>query len=203
VLNWVNLAKTYGRRRLFQGLTGSVGAGSGLIVTGANGAGKSTFLKILVGLVHSDSGSVERPADRNALGYSAPHLSLYGELTGVENLRFYTAVRGLRADQESANALLARLGLNRAANKLVATYSTGMTQRLRIACALAHAPSILILDEPTIGLDRDGVALVEQVVAEHVAGRGAGGGAAIVATNDPEHFARLADGGWAGVALDS
>jgi ABC-type multidrug transport system ATPase subunit len=201
VINWDNLAKSYERRRLFSGLTGSVECGSGLLVMGANGSGKSTFLKILAGLVRPDSGVVCRPGDRNGLGYAAPHMSVYGELSGAENVQFIMALRGVKADRRSAVDILARLGLARAANKASATYSTGMLQRLRIACAIAHNPSILILDEPTIGLDRDGVSLVEQLVAEHVA-EGAGGGA-IIATNEPEHFARFAGNGWTGIEMGS
>ena len=203
MLNWENLCKSYGRRRLFAGMTGSVGAGFGLLVTGANGSGKSTLLKVLTGLVRPDMGVVHRSEDRNAVGYASPHISLYGELTGAENVEFYTAVRGMGSDSEGTRELLARLGLGRAADKPVSTYSTGMTQRLRIACALAHRPALLILDEPTIGLDRDGVALVEQVVAEHIGPSQGGGGAAIVATNDPEHFSRFTDSGWARVKMDS
>jgi heme exporter protein A len=196
VITWENLAKSYGRRRLFAGLSGSIAGGTGLIVTGLNGSGKSTFLKILAGLVRPDVGAVTRPGDRNEIGYAAPHMSLYGELSGAENVQFCMAVRGGPAGRSSVVDILTRVGLARAVDKPVAAYSTGMIQRLRIACAMAHNPAILILDEPTIGLDRDGISLVEQLVAEHVAE-----GAAIIATNEPEHFGQFNGGDWSGIEM--
>ena len=199
MIKWENLSKSYGRRRLFSELSGAVGDGSSLLVTGFNGSGKSTFLKILAGLVRADRGAVMRPRDRNAVGYAAPHMALYGELTGIENVQFAMGVRGLKSDSAVAVSVLARMGLELSANKLVSAYSTGMVQRAKIACAIAHEPALLILDEPTIGLDRDGVNLVEELVAEHVAGRTGGG--AIIATNEPEHFARLIGSGWAGLDM--
>ncbi len=197
VLSWQNLAKSYGRRRLFEGRSGELTPACGLLVVGDNGSGKSTFLKILVGLVRPDVGSVNAPLSKNAIGYAAPHMAVYGELTGLENVRFFAEARGLRPSATDCQTLLDRLGLSRAANKSAATYSTGMTQRLKIACALIHEPDILVLDEPTIGLDRAGVELVEQVLAQHV-GAGNGQRAAIVATNDASHFARF---GWPSIAM--
>ena len=169
-------------------------------MSGANGSGKSTFLKVLAGLVRPDTGSVERPSDRNALGYSAPHLSVYGELTGLENLQFYAALRGNPLTQPDALALLQQVNIQKAASKPASVYSTGMAQRLRLACALAHKPALLLLDEPTIGLDAAGVTLVEQIIegrhSQHYSP-----GATIVASNDPGQCARFEQLGWATLAL--
>src|SRR5579883_1673393 len=183
MLAWKNLSKSYGRRPLFAGLAGQMGEGEMLAVTGPNGSGKSTFLKILAGLVRADTGEVDRPGERNSVGYAAPDLSLYGELTGQENLQFFAQARGL--GREAIDPLLEQVGLGRAGNKPVSTYSSGMRQRVRLCYALLHRPAILLLDEPTLALDSDGVAFVEQILAEHIQT----GGCAVVATNDAREAA--------------
>ena len=204
MLRWNDLAKTYGRRRLFRGLSGTLDPGAGLLVTGPNGAGKSTFLKVLAGLARADAGTVERSEERNDLGYAAPDTALYAELTGSENIAFYLAVRGIAGSGAAEDRLLESLGLGRAASKPVAVYSTGMRQRLKLACALAHGPSLLILDEPTLGLDSSGIARVEEIIGEQIR---SGRGSVIVATNDPGHVERLggveggAGGRWSRLAL--
>ncbi len=200
MLSWNHIGKVYGRRRLFADLSGHISPGEGMVVTGINGSGKSTFLKTLAGLVRPDTGSITRPDDRNAIGYAAPHLFLYGELTGLENLVFYAELRGRPLDRDAALALLAQVDIERAASKPASVYSTGMTQRLRLACALAHDPPLLLLDEPTIGLDAAGVTLVEQIVAERAV-RKIYPAATIIASNDPGQCARFEQLGWTALAL--
>src|SRR5579862_8469545 len=108
MLAWENLSKSYGRRRLFTGLTGKADSGDLWAVTGPNGSGKSTFLKVLYGLVRADVGEVHGPG-QCAIGYAAPDLSLYGEMTGRENLEFFADVRGI--GREGVLPLLERAGL--------------------------------------------------------------------------------------------
>lgn len=189
MLSWENLSKSYGRRRLFFDLTGQLGAGELLAVTGRNGSGKSTFLKILAGLVRADTGGVSRPQGQCSIGYAAPDLSLYGELTGRENLEFFADVRGI--GKAGIDTLLAQAGLDRAAWKPVSAYSSGMRQRLKVCCALLHSPAVLLLDEPTLALDSDGVAFVEQILVAHTKALGC----AVVATNDPGEAERWGQGG--------
>ena len=95
-------------------------------------------------------------------------------------------------------ALLEQVNIQKAASKPASVYSTGMSQRLRFACALVHNPALLLLDEPTIGLDAAGVTLVEQIVEGR---RQSYLGATIVASNDPGQCARLEQLGWTTLAL--
>ncbi|MBQ9031123.1 MAG: ABC transporter ATP-binding protein [Parasporobacterium sp.] len=129
---------------------------------GANGAGKTTLMRILCGILVPDSGTVtcdgmdvETEEYREILGYLPQEFGYYPEFTGRDFLLYMSAVKGLRkpdADQKTAE-LIELVGLKDAARKKVRTYSGGMKQRLGIAQALLNDPQILIMDEPTAGLD--------------------------------------------------
>lgn len=191
-----HLAMSYGRRALFHGLSARVGAGETLVVTGANGAGKSTLLKVIAGLTRPDEGRVsfrtdglEPVADRRCcLGYAAPDMSLYAELTGDENLNFFRRLRGLPPD--AVTGLLTRVGLSRSRGAdRVAEYSSGMRQRLKLAVSLLGDPPLLLWDEPTATLDATGVRCIEEALDAHRRG----GGITVLATNDADEAGRWAD----------
>jgi ABC-2 type transport system ATP-binding protein len=157
------ICKRYGRREVLRGLDLRVGRGEIYGLLGANGAGKSTALKILCGLVHADSGRVqiddiELASDRRAalrrLGAQIEQPSFAGHLSGRRTLRALARLAGL--DDEEADRKLAEVGLADRAGAAVAHYSTGMLQRLGIAAALLGNPPLLVIDEPTTGLDPDG-----------------------------------------------
>jgi ABC-type multidrug transport system ATPase subunit len=186
VLSWSGVAKSYGRRALFSGLSGELCAGRRLVVTGANGSGKSTFLKITAGLLCADRGEVVRPK-KGRVGYCAPSLELYGDLTGRENLTFFAGVQGAR--EPDIDAVLTTVGLSKASHKLYISYSSGMKQRLKLAFALLNKPSLLILDEPTLALDSFGVRMVDDLLESHRVS----GGAALIASNDEAESLRWAD----------
>ena len=131
---------------------------------GANGAGKSTVIKMLTTLLSPSSGSatvggfdiIKSPGDvRRRIGYVSQLLSADGTLTGYENLRLSAKLYGLpRAERNGRIAdALDFMGLADSAHKLVRTYSGGMVRRLELAQAMLHRPTVLFLDEPTIGLD--------------------------------------------------
>ncbi|MCC6728079.1 MAG: ABC transporter ATP-binding protein [Chthonomonadales bacterium] len=163
----------YGRRVTFAGVGATVRTGQSLVVTGPNGSGKSTLLRLVCGLLRPSSGTVrvavggvevDGAARRMALGYVAPDLTLYPELTGVENLSFFARLRGLAPTRADLAEILERVGLLGRGREIVRGYSSGMRQRLRYAFALMHRPPVLVLDEPTANLDQSGVAMVEEVV---------------------------------------
>jgi ABC-type multidrug transport system ATPase subunit len=186
VLTWSNISKRFGRRTVLDGVSGTLPPGQIIVVAGANGSGKSTFLKIAAGLISADRGEVTRPAARH-IGYCAPAMELYGELTGLENLQFFADVSGI--DVRRCDELLALVGLTKSASKLYSSYSSGMKQRLKLAFALLHNPSLLILDEPTIALDSAGVGVVNAIIDRHRKS----GGSALIASNDPDEVERWAD----------
>ena len=184
-----DVAIEYGTRRVLAGISFQVRTGETLVVAGANGSGKSSLLRVICGLQRPARGEVTievgntllRPVEAlHLLGWVAPELQLYRELTALENLAFFAAVRGIRCTRADLEALLAEVGLDGRGDDLLAAYSSGMTQRLRYAYALLHRPRILALDEPTVTFDTRGVALVEQVVAQQRQH-----GITIIATNDP------------------
>ena len=159
----VSLGKRFGAFRVFNSVSFSVESGSSLAVTGPNGAGKSTLLEIAAGLQVPSSGEISftrsgipcpRPGfDR--IGFASPRLGLYGELSPDETMDFICAGRSSRC-RERARELLAVFGLDRPRHRPVSRFSSGMVQRLRLACALFHEPPLLFLDEPGSNLDADG-----------------------------------------------
>jgi len=156
--------KSYGAVAALRGAGFEVGAGELVALLGPNGAGKSTLIRCLTTLLKPDGGAftiagadvVADPAAARAhFGYAGQEGSLDKLLTGAEMLRFQAGLAHLpRAEARSRAAeLLERFGLTEAAGRAVETYSGGMKRRLDLACALLHRPRVLILDEPSAGLD--------------------------------------------------
>ncbi len=165
-ISFSDVAKRYDLRVVFRAVSGDVGPGEVLVITGPNGSGKSTLLAILCGLLRPTRGEVryrrqggeDLPRDEwgRHLGVVAPSMAVYEELTALENLRFYSKVRGLGAQDADHRALLDRVGLDPDRSTPVRGFSTGMAQRLKIAQALLHSPGVLFLDEPSSNLDPAG-----------------------------------------------
>ncbi len=150
------------RRRVLHGISFAVREGEIFGFVGPNGAGKTTTLKILMGLIRPTSGrarilghDVRETAFRRHIGFLPENPYFYEYLTGREILAFYARLSGLRRAQRSARieALLEQVGLASAADARLRTYSKGMLQRIGIAQALVHDPSVIFLDEPMSGLD--------------------------------------------------
>jgi ABC-2 type transport system ATP-binding protein len=129
---------------------------------GPNGAGKTSLMKIITGVLRGYSGEVfvleNKMPDNSALfsiGYAPQAISLYMPLTALENLHFFGVMANLSDEQitKQSDYVLAQTGLTDHAKKLVSTYSGGMQRRLNLAVALLHSPKLLLLDEPTVGVD--------------------------------------------------
>lgn len=152
------LTKRFGRRTAVDGLTLSVEAGDSLALLGMNGAGKTTLLRLLAGLIGADAGSVRVmgfPAGsaqaRSALGLAPQESAVSENLTVRENLELMAAVCG--ADARAVDAQLYALSLREMENRRAKHLSGGWRRRLSLAMALVGTPRVLLLDEPTLGLD--------------------------------------------------
>jgi ABC-2 type transport system ATP-binding protein len=175
------LTKRYGPRTVVDDLDLEVRRGEIYGLLGPNGAGKTTTILMLLGLSEPDAGHarvVGLDPTRHALevkrrvGYLPDDAGFYADLTGRQNLRYTAALNGLRGAraEDRIDEVLDRVGLTDAAERKAGQYSRGMRQRLGIADALVKAPSVLILDEPTIGIDPLGVVeilgLIRRLVSE-------------------------------------
>ncbi|ABP51718.1 MAG: daunorubicin resistance protein DrrA family ABC transporter ATP-binding protein [Pyrobaculum arsenaticum] len=157
-----NLVKRYGEVEALRGISFEVARGEVFGLLGPNGAGKTTTIKILTGLTKPTSGRalvagfdvVEEPMEvKKRIGWVASEVIVDDELTGWENLEIQARLAGVKNWRERAAELLKYFGLSEAADRPVGKYSTGMRKRLEVAMALLHAPEILFMDEPTVGLD--------------------------------------------------
>jgi ABC-2 type transport system ATP-binding protein len=152
-----SVVKSFGSLRALDGVTLRVKTGEIYGLLGPNGAGKTTLIRMIVGLVAADAGTVtvlgRRIPDLDVLGqvgYMTQGAALYPDLTVEENLRFFAAISGAGNDVTEVLKTVELLDRRRS---LVATLSGGMKQRCSLACALVHQPRLLLLDEPTVGVD--------------------------------------------------
>jgi ABC-2 type transport system ATP-binding protein len=149
-----NARVSYGRRVVLDGVTVPAEPYRVTVVIGGDGAGKSTCLKALVGLVRPAAGTVRRPAKQH-IGYVPATAGLYADLTVQENLHFSADSYGLPAARRGRmqDEILERVGLAGARGRLGGQLSGGMQRKLAVGLALLHSPELLVLDEPTTGVD--------------------------------------------------
>jgi ABC-type multidrug transport system ATPase subunit len=178
------LGKRFGDRRVLRGVDLDVPAGGFLLVTGPNGSGKTTLLRLLARLAAPSAGELELPA-RHRLGYLGHDPLVYRELSPLENLTLFARLYRVSERGERVGMLLERFGLWEVRHQRVASFSRGMQQRLGLCRVLLHDPDLLVLDEPTNALDADGLALLDDVLADARRTR-------VVATHDPGRVERLA-----------
>ncbi|HVZ92928.1 MAG TPA: ABC transporter ATP-binding protein [Phycisphaerales bacterium] len=161
-LSWTNVTKRFGEITAVSGLTLEVKAGEIFGLLGPNGAGKSTSMAMAVGLLKPDEGSVRidagdpmDPVARRSIGLAPQALSLYEDLTAEENLHFYCEVYSITGARRNARTgeLLELAGLSDRGRSRVSTFSGGMKRRLNFVAAIVHDPPLILLDEPTAGVD--------------------------------------------------
>jgi ABC-2 type transport system ATP-binding protein len=152
-----NVAKAFGDVKALNGISLRVKNGEIYGLLGPNGAGKTTLIRMIVGLVAADSGTVtvlgRRIPDLDVLrqvGYMTQQAALYPGLSVEENVRFFAAINGV---EDGVTEALQMVELAQRRKSVVSTLSGGMRQRLSLACALVHKPQLLLLDEPTVGVD--------------------------------------------------
>lgn len=193
-----NLTRRYDRVLALEGLTFEVHEGELLALLGPNGAGKTTTLRLLLGLISPTSGRIwiagelmtpESHRLRRQIGYLPETPGFWERLPAWKNLEIYARLYGVPAARARAMALLEQFGLADRARDPVATFSKGMRQRLALARALIHDPPILLLDEPTAGLDPEAALEVRELLRS-LKGQGR---TILLSTHDLEEAERLGD----------
>ena len=162
------LTKKYGDKTAVNNLNLSINQGEVFGLLGPNGAGKTTTILMLLGLTEPTSGMAEidglecikNPIEvKTKVGYLPDNVGFYGDMTGRQNLRFTGRMNGLDGEEleNRINELLERVGMTYAADQKTGTYSRGMRQRLGVADVLMKDPKVIIMDEPTLGIDPEGM----------------------------------------------
>jgi ABC-2 type transport system ATP-binding protein len=184
VLACEGLKRSYDDLVAVDGVSFEIASGETYGLLGPNGAGKTTVISMVAGVLRADAGRITvdgQPMSSHsvqakaAIGYVPQDVALYPDLTGRENLRFFGRLYGMRRARvkERVEEVLHTIGLADRGNDLVGKYSGGMKRRLNIAAGLLHRPKLLILDEPTVGVDPQSrnaiLASVEQLAAEGMA----------------------------------
>ena len=193
VIDVSGLAKSFEGREVVQGVSIRIGPGDLLGLVGANGGGKTTTLRMLAGLVSPDGGegTVLGAAiragriDRSRIGYMSQRLALYPELSVIENLRFHASVHGL--PRSAVDDGIAHYGLEAVASRRFGILSGGWARRVQFAASVLHIPPLLLLDEPTAGLD----IVTRAAIWGWIALFAGQGGAVVVSTHDLAEAERL------------
>jgi len=163
MLEAIKLSKSYNGTDALSGLNMRVESGEIYCLLGANGAGKTTTINLFLNLVKPNTGAAKISGlnvaehsieTKRKLTYIPENLALYPNLTGIENLQFFSGLSGLKLSDDEASGYLKQAGLqDEAATKRVGGYSKGMRQKIGVALAIARNSEVLLLDEPTSGLD--------------------------------------------------
>jgi ABC-2 type transport system ATP-binding protein len=200
VLHCEGLRKRFGEIQAVNGVGFEIAPGESYGLLGPNGAGKTTTISIVAGLLEADAGeaivagkrlTTKSVAAKSAIGFVPQELAIYTDLTARENLSFFARLYGLSAKQTRTRAteVLEVIGLSERADDQAKTYSGGMKRRLNIGIGLLHEPSLLILDEPTVGVDPQS----RNAILESVEQLGERGMAVLYTTHYMEEAERLCD----------
>lgn len=164
ILKVENLNKSYGSRKVINDLSFDIHKGEILCLLGPNGAGKSTTMNVLCGLLDYEKGNIFWSGKKvntclnefkGRLGVVPQDLAIYEDLSAIKNVKFFASLYGLKGNklENAVKEALEFVGLKERQNDKAGTFSGGMKRRLNIACAIAHRPELLIMDEPTVGID--------------------------------------------------
>ena len=207
-LSFIDLRKTFEKTEVVKGVSLEIPRGSFYAIVGPNGAGKTTALSMATGLLRPNSGTAEvlgidmwqNPSEaKKQLGVLADGLPTFNRLTGRELLTYVGLIRGMdpQVVAERTESLLQALGLEDAEGKLVVDYSAGMTKKILLACALIHAPRVLVLDEPLEAVDPVSAQTIRRFLTQYVQG----GGTVVISSHVMElveglctHVAIMAEG---------
>jgi ABC-2 type transport system ATP-binding protein len=198
-LHLAGVSKHYGAVAAVRAIDLDVAAGETLALLGPNGAGKTTLMELMAGVLRPDAGEIRlaglgdpsKPGVRRAIGFAPQGLAVYPQLSARENLRFFARLFGVPRAELDARV---QLGLELAdlvgrAEQRAGTFSGGMQRRLNLACAVVHRPRLLLLDEPTVGVDPHS----RNHLLESVAALRGSGVALIYSTHLMEEADRLCD----------
>lgn len=194
------LRKSYGNRLAVDGVGFTIEAGETYGLLGPNGAGKTTTISMVCGLLRADAGAVtvagqpitpDTTEARGAIGYVPQDLAIYPDLTARENLRFFGRLQGLDKAHlaDRMDAVLEAIGLRDRADDRASEFSGGMKRRLNIGIALLHEPALLVLDEPTVGVDPQS----RNAILDAVEALSTDGTAVLYTTHYMEEAERLCD----------
>jgi ABC-2 type transport system ATP-binding protein len=200
VLRCTGLRRSFGDLVAVDDVSFAIGPGETYGLLGPNGAGKTTIISMVAGVLEADAGEVlvaglrmrpEALDAKRAIGYVPQDIALYPDLSGRENLRFFASLYHLPRREAHARVedVLGLVGLSDRARDLVKTYSGGMKRRLNIAVGLIHRPRLLILDEPTVGVDPQS----RNAILDNIEDLSAEGMAVLYTTHYMEEAERLCD----------
>jgi heme ABC exporter ATP-binding subunit CcmA len=191
------LTKRYESRSVLRGINLQIDPGELVVLFGPNGAGKTTLLRVLSTLTRPQQGSLtinglDSDADaiqiRSQIGVLAHQPYVYDSLTARENLQFFSRMFAIENAEPRIEAVLSAVELSDRADDQVGTFSRGMLQRIALARAILHEPSILLFDEPDTGLDVASVKVLERILSEHCES----GGSVLMTTHDLSFGVRAA-----------
>ena len=183
--------KRFNREWIFRHFTFTFQSGNSYAITGPNGSGKSTLLQVISGSMHFNEGKLRFVVDEQEIpseqfykhiSYCAPYLELVEEMTLTEFLEFHSSFKPFLPGVDTKN-VIAEIGLEKAANKQIRYYSSGMKQRVKLAQCIFSATPILLLDEPCTNLDVAGINLYNRLIAEYGKGR-----LIVVCSNDKTEY---------------